>query len=345
MTLLSWDTKKRYLQWLHGLVRRRFAGVGTLLAFHRIVAESDRTWKSNQHIENTGEFLDESVRYLKREGYEFICLAEVPARLRAASDARQPRFVVVTFDDGYLDTYSTAYPILRSHGVPFTVYVTTHFVDRTAPIWWYLLEDQLETAVDLDVELRGARRRFRTRSPEEKRAAFVAIEAMFLSCNGSESANLARQLFGDRAIRESCDRLMMTWGQVAELHGSGSVTIAAHTCRHLALGVLSADEARAEILVSRQELESRLGVPIEHLAFPFGSRGLAGPREARLARECGFATAATTRQANLFSDHLDHLHALPRIFPLSSNPADFPLVASGTAAAWRYRGRRLITMD
>ncbi len=345
MTLLSWKIKRRYLRWIHRLTGDRFTGVGTLLAFHRITAEVERTWAANQHIESTPEFLEEAVCYLEREGFEFIPLAEVPARLRAATKPRQPRFASVTFDDGYRDTFATAYPILQRHRLPFTVYVTTHFIDRTAPIWWYLLEDRLATATELEVEHRGQRRRFRARTAEEKRAAFVALEAIFLSCSGAESAELARQLFGERSIEESCDRLMMTWDQVLELHRSGSVTIAAHTCRHLALGRLSPAEARAEILESRQELEARLRAPIHHLAFPFGSRGLAGPREARLARECGFATAASTRQANLFPQHLDHLHALPRVFPMSSAAADFPLVVSGAASAWRYRGRRVVTMD
>jgi peptidoglycan/xylan/chitin deacetylase (PgdA/CDA1 family) len=344
MALLSWKTKRRYLLRLQRLAARRYAGLGTILAFHRIAAGVSRKWMANEHVENTGDYLDQAVRYLKREGYEFVPIADVPVRLAARANAKRPRFAVVTLDDGYIDTYSVAYPILRGHGVPFTVYITTHFVDRQAPIWWYLLEEHLQAVTELDVEFRGETQRFRPRSPDEKRAAFVAIEKMFLSCSGAESADLATRLFGDRAVRESCDRLMMTWDQVVELHRSGLVTIGAHTCRHLVLACLDAEEARAEIRGSRQELEKRLGAPIQHFAFPYGGQGKVGAREVRLARECGLLTAVTTRQSNLFAEHIDHLHALPRTYPLSSDFSDFPLVVSGTAAAWRYRGRRLVTI-
>ena len=47
------------------------------------------------------------------------------------------RFICVTFDDGYRDNYTLAYPLLKRLGVPFTVYVTSGFIDNRLPMWWY----------------------------------------------------------------------------------------------------------------------------------------------------------------------------------------------------------------
>ena len=71
--------------------------------------------------------------------------------------------------------------------------------------------------------------------------------------------------------------------------------------------------ARREIADSKAIVEAKLGRPVRHLAYPVGDPTSAGPREFRLAREAGFATAVTTRPGHVFPAHAQHLHALPRI--------------------------------
>jgi peptidoglycan/xylan/chitin deacetylase (PgdA/CDA1 family) len=66
---------------------------------------------------------------LKRSGFAAVSLGEffdyVNARRRLP-----PRAVVLTFDDGYLDNWVFAFPILRKHGFRGTVFVSTDFIDR-----------------------------------------------------------------------------------------------------------------------------------------------------------------------------------------------------------------------
>ena len=44
--------------------------------------------------------------------------------------------LLITFDDGYLDNYTLAYPVLRSHGVQGTFFLPTSFVATTRLPWW-----------------------------------------------------------------------------------------------------------------------------------------------------------------------------------------------------------------
>jgi peptidoglycan/xylan/chitin deacetylase (PgdA/CDA1 family) len=53
--------------------------------------------------------------------------------LREAAGAADRRAVVLTFDDGTRDTYETAWPILRRHGLTATVFLVTDYMGQVAP--------------------------------------------------------------------------------------------------------------------------------------------------------------------------------------------------------------------
>ena len=74
------------------------------------------------------EVFEDQVVAMAREGYISIGLGDLYAYMKEGR--RLPgRAVVLTFDDGYLDNYVYAYPILKKHGYKGTVFVSTDFVD------------------------------------------------------------------------------------------------------------------------------------------------------------------------------------------------------------------------
>ena len=69
------------------------------------------------------------MAYLKEHGYHTISLAALNAYylVHAPLPARP---IVITFDDGFVDNYTTALPILRQHGFTACVCVISDWVDR-----------------------------------------------------------------------------------------------------------------------------------------------------------------------------------------------------------------------
>jgi peptidoglycan/xylan/chitin deacetylase (PgdA/CDA1 family) len=64
--------------------------------------------------------------FLRRRGFRFAPLSEM-----TGAGGSQGKAVAVTFDDGYLDCYTQAFPILKSFGIPAAVFLVTDFVGRT----------------------------------------------------------------------------------------------------------------------------------------------------------------------------------------------------------------------
>lgn len=101
---------------------------------HRVVEQ--RSEKPEQRaLEVTPEWLEEKILEYKQKDYKFIPLDSIVNC--HFSIFNSSRWVCITFDDGYRDNYLLAYPVLKRLGVPFTVYVTSGFIDNRLPMWWY----------------------------------------------------------------------------------------------------------------------------------------------------------------------------------------------------------------
>src|ERR1700761_420456 len=149
---------------------REIGGAGVILRFERVRPRRHARFQPFAAGEITPKFLDRMIRALKRWKYDFVTMDE--ACRRAVILAQPRRFVCLTFDGGYRDVVSAAYPILSRHRVPFTVYVPTAFPDGVGEAWWLALEMIIarEDRVSLVMDDRG--RAFSMRTLGEKNDTF-----------------------------------------------------------------------------------------------------------------------------------------------------------------------------
>lgn len=110
--------------------------VGEIWMLHRVVEQrSDNP--EQRELEVTVAWLEQKINEYRSKGYSFISINNLTTLNTKHSTLNTKKWVCITFDDGYRDNYTLAYPMLKRLNVPFTVYVTTGFIDNLMHMWWY----------------------------------------------------------------------------------------------------------------------------------------------------------------------------------------------------------------
>lgn len=351
MIRLSKEVAKRLIlhkdaNLIRGTISRYYSGIGSIVMFHRVVKREDlRPSNVARSLEISSKYLEEILKYFSESGYRALSLDEF-YRVMVGELKIEGRFVVYTFDDGYIDNYTVAYPIFKRLGIPFGIYVTTGFPDKTADIWWYALSDLVEKSSEIAFSYGGRDYVYKTNSRKAKDDAISKILKMVVDA-GKQKEALIETIFSKSGIdrKTYVDEMALEWKHIEEMSSEGLVTIGTHTLTHPNLKQLEISEAEREILESRKRIEESICSESSHFAFPFGYKEAAGEREFQLAKRLGFKTAVTTREGNIFLEHRSHLNCLPRISPdpFSYNEFSFPeYYANGTVPMIKNKRRRIV---
>jgi len=262
---------------------------GCLMTFHR--GASAQAWEKlpNRDFYLDTDFLDQFLSHLNERGWDVVTMEEAIRRSRLGGS--NGRFVNFSIDDCYRDTFEEIVPVFRRYGVPVTLFVTTGIPDGTLPLWAAGLEDTLlnndrvmleDGAVDVPTS-------------EAKREAFHRIAS---SWDGPQAASRYVKFCELNGVDMDAMhwKHAISWEMLEELRGDPLVEIGGHTVTHARISSLSPDGALGELKGSRDRLVERLGIPAKHFAFPFGRSGDCGPRDFAIARDAGYASAATTRK-------------------------------------------------
>jgi peptidoglycan/xylan/chitin deacetylase (PgdA/CDA1 family) len=290
-------------------------GVGGIFAGHRVLPDPPAgAFAPNRALAISAEFLEAVLRHLSDRGIAVVALGEAVRGL--AEGTKQRPMACFTFDDGYADNYLAAFPVFARLGLPFTVFVTTGFLDGTATPWWHALETAIASTERLTIEQEGRRRSWPTRSTTEKLAAYRALAPSLKAADPCRRS----AILGDIADRHGGppQSPMLTWPMVREMARSDLVEFGCHTVAHPMLSRLPREEASRELIEARGRLEEELGRPATLLAYPYGDAASAGRRELDLARAAGFSAAVTTRRATLTRPAAHDPLDLPRL-PLNGN--------------------------
>jgi peptidoglycan/xylan/chitin deacetylase (PgdA/CDA1 family) len=293
-----------------GSVRQRLS----ILIFHRVLPRPDPLFP---HELDAARF--DAQLTLVKACFNLVSLRDGIHGLRQQS--LPPRAACITFDDGYADNADIALPILQRHGAVATFFVASGFLDG-GRMWNDTVIELIRRApgqVDLTRAGFGV---LRLASVAERQAAIGTLLGK-LKYMPFEQRHDHVELLRELIPVALPDDLMMTSGQVRQLHAAG-MEIGGHTVNHPILARLDATHARREIADGKEALEALVGAPVRSFAYPNGKPGQDYLAEhARIARELGFDAAVSTSwgAASPASD----LFQLPRFTPWDQRPGRYVL--------------------
>jgi peptidoglycan/xylan/chitin deacetylase (PgdA/CDA1 family) len=244
----------------------------SVLTYHRFESPNGDEPFDDGVVDATIEDFDRQVACLKSH-FTVVGIDELCAY--ATGTPLPPNPVAITFDDGYLDGYEYALPILARHGCKAIFFVPTRFITERRMYWWdraaYFLKATTESKIHLeypnpmDIDLSGDKLR-------EIHRVFRVVKHQSLDLERflDELAVAARVPWSRDMERQFADRLLMRWDHVRALRNAG-MDVQSHTRTHRVLQTLPESELLDELRGSRIELEREIGGPVRSVAYPVGN--------------------------------------------------------------------------
>ena len=277
---------------------RRVRHGGIVLCYHNVVTRSDdRADTLGLHM-RLADF-ERQIRWVAKH-YTFVPLGEYVGRVTQGRSVCG--VAALTFDDGYAGVFEHAWPLLRTLGIPATVFLIADGSEssREQGFWWD----------DGDV--------LQAYSPASHDRWLGALQ-------GDRSRIVAAVAPSRASYQAPAWCRSATWDVVASAARTGGLEVGAHTVSHRALTTLPDDELRDELMQSRDVIRSRTGIDPTLFAYPYG---LWDERVRDAVRGAGYR-AAFTLAADKRSRNGD-LWTLPRLnVPATISDAAFDAWTAG----------------
>lgn len=274
-----------------------------ILAYHRIIDSDYNFWKLNV----SPAAFEKHMKYIS-ENYTVLRLED---EWDALTEAGQ-KYVVITFDDGYVDNYRYALPILEKYHVPATIFVSTDLIDTDKMYWWDELEKMfIFSEYTGEFECNGSRYRIADSADREK--ACLAIRNDIKNRNPQEQRDTMRALrsaLGTERAYTSTLRCVNTQ-ELIEMAASPYITIGGHTKSHLSMGAFHPKELLdLEIRESLKILEEKIGRKVNVFAYPFGGAEDRCDISDGIIAACGIKKSVLIENGNFAAG--DVMYNLPR---------------------------------
>lgn len=284
--------------------RRALRGKAVVLMYHRVLDDAERAASaSHPALVVSRRTFERQMRWL-RGWFSVLSLEEFARQVERGEPFARPS-CLVTFDDGWRDNYTNAFPALRREGLPALIFLPFAYIGDTRLFWQEALTHLLlrlardcgrrQTGVDGIEELfrRAGLETIPGGSEEDRRGEVACAVARMKSVPVAETERLVGDLAAAAGV-EMCELAridgFMSWQQVEEMSRAG-IAFGAHGVNHRLLTQVGDEEVEAEIGGSREALAGRFPGTVPTFSYP---NGYLTPDVVEKVRGAGYRLAFTT---------------------------------------------------
>jgi peptidoglycan/xylan/chitin deacetylase (PgdA/CDA1 family) len=265
----------------------------TVINYHRIDNPHRKDFDSfKPNVSATPNDFNRQIDYLSK-WFNVISMQDVLKWLDGQKEL--PSYAaLITFDDGYLDNYTFAYPILRDHNFPAVIFLTTEHIGTDIPFYWDMAAYCFHHTKRDQITFPDGTTETWSNQGQLDQVSKKWIELMKTLPQAEKTVYVQRL---PEALNVSIPggffkKLMMNWDQVREMH-KGGIEFGAHTMHHPILTRISLEEVRAEVEGSKSRIEKELGHPALSFAYPNGQSSDLNDKIEGLVADSGIRAAFT----------------------------------------------------
>lgn len=305
--------------------RRVHRNQALVLTYHGVLQSGSENYVNRNCV--SAAMFEMQMRWLKKH-YSVLPIPEILDGLQ--NRRKLPQYTAgITFDDGFRNNYTVAFPILIKYNLPATIFLTTDFIgQKEKKLWTERVDTIIQTATmrRLSLQMNGDLITFDVSNKDAKELASDNIRKYLKSINPPERERKIRSLEMQvephrECIEEVEERYdFLTWDEIGAM-SEGGISFGSHTTSHAILATLSTEEVEAEIEQSKIEIESHLKRSCDLFSYPNGSERDFTRRDRTVLQKFGYRAAFS--QISGFNTSGDDLFAIKRINIARSNNFSF----------------------
>jgi len=285
-----------------------------ILVYHRVNDESDLF-----SLAIPKSVFEDQMNFLS-QNYNVMSLEEI---LLTDSNTRLPKnTIAITFDDGYMDNYTHAFPILKKLKLPATIFLSTGYIGHDDGIWHDRVFNVFRQTKVSSFVFEGLK--YSMTNLEEKLMAQESILNYLKYLTPQKRLDYIQRLEEQLCVVKnvSLKNKMLTWDVIKEMNNHG-ISFGAHTVTHTILTALPLNDIKREVSQSKEAIEDILRIPVRLFAYPNGKREDYNNKIKEIIKNEGFKGAVTT----IFGTNRDSQDAfeLKRVIPWDFNLHSFAL--------------------
>lgn len=250
------------------LLLARSSKKGLIINYHGVTDIIGNRF-NNRHM-NVTDF-EKSVVYLKAN-FNIVSLKDL-FEVHSAGKQFAKKTVALTFDDGYINNFSQALPILKKHNIPATFYLISKGLQSTNYYVWPDIVDLIQKEIKNDIVLSVGVFKY----PGFYCDAIKLNLVDFLKGAGTKRDEHIEELSVKypfyKKVAQDYPQLIELVREVEfkEFVNEPLIEYGSHTHTHYNLEFLTDDECRKELEESKRIIEGFIGKEVISLAFPDGS--------------------------------------------------------------------------